>query len=257
MKIVETFLSDVSAIRASGAGVPETSFYAPLSNLLNAVGTSRKVLAIFQLQNRWEDPDAGLFTHDQLRGRKSHGAEDPWAGQVPSRGVIEVKPPSQDLQDTIKSDQVERYWERYGLVLATNLRSFVLIGRAPSGTASVLERFDLAGSEAEFWALAARPHASAADLEDRFVEYLRRVMLHAAPLSAPRDVAAILAAYAREAAIRIKTADLPALEGLRSALEQSLGLKFEGEKGDHFFRFDPYPDTLLWSVFVLGTLGPA
>ena len=73
-------------------------------------------------------------------------------------------------------------------------------------------------------------------------------MLHAAPLSAPRDVAAILAAYAREAAIRIKTADLPALQGLRSALEQSLGLKFEGEKGDHFFR-STLVQTLFYGVF--------
>jgi hypothetical protein len=33
--------------------------------------------------------------------------------------------------------------------------------------------------------------------------------------------------------LRIEHADLPALAGLREALEHALGLKFEGEKGEH------------------------
>ncbi len=161
---------------------------------------------------------------------------------------MEVKPPSQDLQETILGDQVARYWERYGLVLVTNLRSFALVGRDSSGKCVVLERFDLASSESEFWTSAAHPRKAAEAFSERFIEYLRRVMLHAAPLSTARDVAAHLAAYAREAGIRMKSAELPALNGLRSALEQALGLKFEGEKGDHFFR-STLVQTLFYGVF--------
>ena len=32
--------------------------------------------------------------------------------------------------------------------------------------------------------------------------------------------------------------ELPALDSVRSALEQALGIKFEGEKGAHFFPFE-------------------
>ncbi len=42
--------------------------------------------------------------------------------------------------------------------------------------------------------------------------------------------------------------ELPALDALRSQLEESLGLKFEGEKGDHFFR-STLVQTLFYGMF--------
>jgi hypothetical protein len=45
------------------------------------------------------------------------------------------------------------------------------------------ERFTLAANNAEFWKVAARPRAAATQLGERFIEYLKRVMLHAAPLT--------------------------------------------------------------------------
>ncbi len=45
-----------------------------------------------------------------------------------------------------------------------------------------------------------------------------------------------LASYARTAKAKVEEQELPALASLRSALEEALGLKFEGAKGDHFFR---------------------
>jgi hypothetical protein len=73
-------------------------------------------------------------------------------------------------------------------------------------------------------------------------------MTHNAPLAAPQDVAAVLASYARDAKARIEHADLPALAGLREALEHALGLKFEGEKGEHFFR-STLIQTLFYGIF--------
>ena len=45
-------------------------------------------------------------------------------GQVPERGVVEVKSAQEDTQATVVRDQVSRYWARYRLVLVSNLREF-------------------------------------------------------------------------------------------------------------------------------------
>src|SRR5204863_6407352 len=99
-----------------------------------------------------------------------------------------------------------------------------------------------------FWSAAAHPHATATKLGDRFVEYLKRVMLHATPLTEPKDVAWFLASYARDAKARIEEAELPALNSVRAALEEALGLRFEGQKGEHFFR-STLVQTLFYGVF--------
>jgi hypothetical protein len=78
-------------------------------------------------------------------------------------------------------------------------------------------------------------------------------MLQTAPLAAPKDVAWFLASYARDAKARIEGVALPALDTLRAALEEALGLKFEGtkadpEKGEHFFR-STLVQTIFYGVF--------
>jgi hypothetical protein len=61
-------------------------------------------------------------------------------------------------------------------------------------------------------------------------------MRHAAPIAAPEDVAWFLASYARDALAGVRDVELSALAAVRAALEEALGLKFEGDKGEHFFR---------------------
>lgn len=48
--------------------------------------------------------------------------------------------------------------------------------------------------------------------------------------------------------MRIENSDLPALAAVRGALEEAIGLKFEGEKGEHFFR-STLVQTLFYGVF--------
>src|SRR5262249_49056617 len=155
---------------------------------------------------------------------------------LPSRGVLEVKGTADETWVTADGPQVSRYWGKYGQVLVTNYRDFLLLGQDASGNPSKLETFRLARSEAEFWKAAANPASLATTHGERLVEYLKRVLLHAASLAEPREVAWFLASYARDARARIELAKLRALSSLRSALEEALGLKFEGEKGEHFFR---------------------
>ena len=73
-------------------------------------------------------------------------------------------------------------------------------------------------------------------------------MLSTAPLAVPADVAWVLASYARDARARIEESDLPALEAVRGALEESLGIRFEGEKGEHFFH-STLVQTLFYGLF--------
>jgi hypothetical protein len=143
---------------------------------------------------------------------------------------------------------VSRYWEKYRQVLVTNYRDFLLIGRDAGSKPAKLEPYRLAESEEAFWAATATPRATASKHSERFLGYLERVMLHNAALASPEDVAWFLASYARDAKARIEGVDLPALSAVREALEEALGLKFEGEKGEHFFR-SSLVQTLFYGVF--------
>ena len=134
------------------------------------------------------------------------------------------------------------------MVLVTNFRAFILIGKGPNGQPCELESFVLAESEGEFCRLTDHPRLAATEFGERMLEYLKRVLLHNAPLAAPQDVAGILASYAHDARIRIEKADIPALSSLRQALEEALGLQFEGDKGEHFFR-STLIQTLFYGVF--------
>ena len=244
----EAYFAALADVRATGGGVKETSYYPALINLLNAVGETLKprVLAVSQLKNIGAgSPDAGLYAASQF----SKGASDPLPGQLPERGAVEIKSVAEDGWLTVNSAQVSKYWEKYRLVLVTNYRDFLLVGEDRAGRPTVLETLRLADSAEDFWARLAQPRAFAQARGERLVEYLKRVLLCAAPLSNPRDVAWFLASYARDARARLaEKPDLPALAALRGALENALGLRFEAEDGEHFFR-STLIQTLFYGVF--------
>ena len=73
--------------------------------------------------------------------------------------MIEAKAPSERVEIVADTRQVRDYWERYGLVLVTTFRAFLIAGRDQFGRRQNLEHFTLAETEDAFWALAARPAA--------------------------------------------------------------------------------------------------
>lgn len=215
-ELLETYLVELREIRSSGAATKETSGYGTLENLFNAVGQKLRprIRCIVQLKNSGAGyPDGGFFASDQLRNRNE---QEPLFGvQLPSRGVIEVKPPGDELRDILATQQIRDYIERYGLVLVTNYRQFVLLKRDNDDKPKQLELFSLAEDEAGFWTAAAHPRRTASAVGEQFVEYLKRVLLHAAELNNPRDVAFFLASYARDAHVRVDNAGaLPALRSI-------------------------------------------
>jgi len=251
---LETYLTKLRDTHSTGAATPETAYYAALDTLFNTVGHTLKprVTCFMGLKQQGAGlPDGGLFTVDQLR---NSGGDAP-ISTIPARGAIEVKPAAASLKATVNSDQVRGYLRRYQQVLVTNLREFVLVTRGEDGGPQKLEDYRLGGGSAEeFWDNVVAHPRTAANLDDGgFAEFIRRVILRPAPLAAPKDVAWFLASYAREALRRIGKRELPALSAMREALEQALGIKFEGEKGEHFFR-STLVQTLFYGVFAAWVL---
>ncbi len=245
---VEAYLSELREIRDSGRAVDETSYYPVLVKLLNEVGRTLKpkVRCILTPRNAGSGiPDAGLFTPDQFQ---KSSAANPFLGQLPSRGVVEVKGTGASVETVARSPQVEGYCKTYGQVLVTNYREFLLVARDTGGRPELLERYRLAEGEAAFWAAAGHPRKTATHHAGPFVEFLKRVMLHSPSLTSPEEVAWFLASYARDARARIEAVDLPVLSTVRMALEEALGIRFQGEKGEHFFR-STLVQTLFYGIF--------
>ena len=243
---VEEYFADLRRIRSSGGATGERSYYPPLTNLLNAVGSTLKpkVFCVSELaQQGAGHPDLGLYAAKQMqRGRQREG-------QLPEGGVVEVKPVGDDAWLTADGDQVSRYWDRYRLVLVTNIRDFVLLGEDAQGRPAKLETFRLAGSAAAFEAKMQHPRTFANDVGAALGEYLGRALSHRAALAEPRDLARLLASYARDGLARVGAAgDAPSLNAVRSALEEALGVRFEGERGAAFFR-STLVQTLFYGVF--------
>src|SRR5260370_2358482 len=227
MTPLEAYRTSLREIRSSGEAVDETSYYGALESFFNEIGETLKprVRCVLQLKNRGAgNPDGGFFTEDQL---KKHKTEEKSLPQNPARGVIEIKPTSDDPCVTAAGEQVSRYWGKYRLVLVTNYRDFVIVGQDPSDKPVKLESYRLAESEKDFWNATAHSKKTAAIHDVTFAEYARRVMLHAAPPAAPEALASFLASYARDALARIGSHQLPALASFRKALEEALGLPFE------------------------------
>ena len=243
---VAAYFSELKRVAASGGATAERSAHAPLARLLNAIGATLKpkVFCVGELADQGAGhPDFGLYTARQVR------ATAPADGQLPERGVVEAKPATGDAWLTAASDQVSRYWGRYRLVLVTNFRDFVLLGEDAQGRVCKLETFRLAESAEGFTHRLQHPRVFAGRRGTALGEYLRRALAHRAVIVEPRDLAQLLASYARDGLARVEAAgDAPSLAAVRSALEDALGVRFDGEKGVRFFH-STLVQTLFYGVF--------
>jgi hypothetical protein len=122
------FHSEMCRIRGTGHAKDEVSFYPALEATLNSVGKglNPSVVAIQHPKGKKGDhPDLGLFEVGHAK-TAVNWVESP----VPSRGVVEVKPLSYDIEVLQASAQVRDYLKTFGLVLNTNLREFRLLAMA-------------------------------------------------------------------------------------------------------------------------------
>ncbi len=101
--LLDTYLTELSHIRATGLAVKETSYYTPLANLLNALGTKLNpmVSCVINIKNKGAGiPDGGFFTKDQLRSFDDTAPN--LAELLPARGVMEVKSTAEDVDNKKK-----------------------------------------------------------------------------------------------------------------------------------------------------------
>lgn len=237
---LESYLHHLAADRHNT--VAETSRYGYLQTLLNAAGLHGPGPAIHALIHPSSSgagiPDLGLFSAEQTDGDR------------PAHGVVEVKPASANLFALAQSEQVRRYLLHYGQVLVTNYYQFLLVTMDEHGAPRLEEQYRLAADEAEFWAATALPGPLAQRHAAALLEYLSRVMRRGAPLRTPQEVAQMLASYAREARARLDQGgvDLLTLARIRRQLEEALGLHFEAQRGEAFFR-SSLVQTLFYGVF--------
>ena len=242
---VEAYFSTLQVTHGSGGATDERSYYPALNNLLNAVGGSLrpKVFSVSELaQQGAGHPDFGLYAAKQIQKGK------PLEGQLPECGVVEVKPVGDDAWHTAASTQVSKYWEKYRLVLVTNYRDFVLQGEY-EGKAVNLESFRLADSAEDFWKKVQNPRSFARAKGTALGEYLIRVLSYLATIAEPKDLARLMASYARDGLARVEAAgEQNSLVVLRNALEEALGIQFNTELGVGFFR-STLVQTLFYGVF--------
>ncbi len=243
---VVAYFTELGQVRASGGATGERSSYGPLANLLNAIGAMLrpKVFCVGELADQGAGhPDFGLYAAKQVRKGQ------PRYGQMPERGVVEVKAADDNAWLTAEGDQVSRYWNHYRLVLVTNTHDFILVGEDGSGRPVKFETFQLAEDADDFNRRLDKPLAFAREVGTGFGEYLARALSHQATLAEPRDLAWLLASYARDGLERVEAADdTPSLKAIRSALEEALGVQFEGERGMRFFH-STLVQTLFYGVF--------
>jgi hypothetical protein len=206
MNPLEKYLKDVR--QTSGAGVPETSYYPALRNLFDDIGSTLKpaVSCVINPKSHGSGiPDGGFYTPDQSNASAGSSVQK---GAIPARGILEVKDASADVRKMAQSQQVLKYLGKYRLALVTNLRDFLLVEYDPaSSSAKQLESYSLAQDESDFWNLL-KDHKNLASAHySAFSDFMKRVLTHEAPLADPKDVAWILASYAREARDRLSPGD--------------------------------------------------
>ena len=242
---VEAYFADLRQVRASGGATGERSCYPALVRLLNAVGATLKpkVYCVVELADQGAGhPDIGLYA--QQARKSGHPAR-----RIPEHGVVEVKSSGEDASGVAAGEQVSRYWVRYRRVLVTNTRDFVLVGDDGSGRPARLEALRLAESEEAFVTQLEKPRRFASERGARLAEYLCRALSYRASLAEPRDLASLLASHARDGLSRVQSAgDSLSLRVLRRALEEALGVRFEGARGVRFFH-STLVQTLFYGVF--------
>ncbi len=246
------YLNSMTDARAFAT--PETSYYTPLSNLLNSIGNelNPKVVALGQLRNiGYGIPDFGFYTATQNKRNKNQASSN----ETPARGVAEVKKLNDNIDDLLNSEQTAKYAQGYGLVLATNYRQFAL-AEYNKGKIKEISRYSFAATEEEFWKKAQHPQKFATESGVALCEFLHRALLHNAPITSAQDVAAVLASYARETlALLEKNNDDDFVNTLKESLQGALSMEFTGNEGAHFFH-STLSQTIFYGLFSAWMITP-
>lgn len=175
----------------------------------------------------------------------------------------EVKLPSDEIRDIAfseeRNDQIGRYLIQTGVVLVSNVRGFGLLtirpgasrkGRSVEPSNRVLEHV------VELWssttAMEQRRSINREAIEELYL-LVETAVTRYAPIAEPESLAKILARQARRAKAQLPQEFTHAVRGLADDFGKALGVTFEGEEGEEFFR-SSLIQTVFYGLFAGWTL---
>ncbi len=170
---------------------------------------------------------------------------------------VEVKGYDTDIRSLAASrdrdDQIGRYLAATGAVLLCTIREFAVVtpSRGDRGGRAVPPEHRQLSSIIELWPTNTALRRGARISDERgagLAELVEDVVTRHAPIASPETLARVLARQARRA-----TADLPeqftsAVASLQEDFAAGLGITFEGEEGEHFFR-SSLVQTVFYGIF--------
>lgn len=253
-KAVREFAGDVSHLVASQT-TREESYYPAVRNLLVAVLKDLGLLA-----------EVRTSTSERRAGG---GVDLPDIALYDGAGDFilvcgEVKLPDADLEDVGLSvgrkDQIGRYLALTRVLLLCNVRSFGLLTVAPGydGSGPVPPESRRLEQVVEFWPSASELKRGKTVEPDRVGELaglVETAVTRYAPIAEPETLARVLARQARHAKANLPAEFSQAIRGLADDFGAALGITFEGEEGEEFFRsslvqtvyYGLFAGWLLWS----------
>ena len=246
MSVLGDYLTRMHEIHDMGMPTAETSYYTPLENLLNAIGSrlTPGVTATSQLS-----ASGAAVTPRGVRGLPDFGFFVKETRDL--RGLIEAKGLHEDVRDVVRRPQIAKYLRVVPAVLITNYREFLFVTRAPDGSALLGPAYLLVEDADTFWNTPISDLVTAHEAGLR--NYLGQVLQHSGPIVSAEELALVLARYAAEARVRIESQLAGALDPLRVAMTDALGITFPGERGEAFFR-SSLIQTLFYGLFSAWTI---
>lgn len=175
----------------------------------------------------------------------------------------EVKLPGDEVRDIAfwegRNDQIGRYLVQTGVVLVSNVRGFglVTVRRGASRKATRIEPEDrVLEHVVELWpstsAMEERRTIPAGAREELYL-LIETAVTRYAPIAEPESLAKILARQAKRAKAQLPKEFTQAVRGLAEDFGKALGVTFEGEEGEEFFR-SSLIQTVFYGLFAGWTL---
>lgn len=251
-EIFATYSREVAALVAARTST-ELSYYPSLKSLLS------KMLAHENL------PFEIRTSTSEFRSGGGRDQPDLAFYDGPGEYIVvcgEVKLPSREIRDLAfseeRNDQIGRYLAQTGVVFLTNARGFGLLTvREGCLRATAVPPSDrILEHVVELWpsssAMERGGAISKAAIEELFL-LLETAVTRYAPIAEPESLAKILARQAKRAKAQLPVQFTQAVKGLADDFGKALGVAFEGEDGEEFFR-SSLIQTIFYGLFAGWTL---
>jgi len=174
----------------------------------------------------------------------------------------EVKLPSDEIKEIAfseeRNDQIGRYLAQTGVVLVSNVRGFGLltVRRDAPPAARITPEHRVLEHVVELWpsksAMEQRRAPPPAAIEELYL-LIETAVTRYAPIAEPESLAKILARQAKRAKAQLPKEFTQAVRGLADDFGKALGVTFEGEEGEEFFR-SSLIQTVFYGLFAGWTL---